>query len=253
MNTGILTAAWMCVVLSQSPGGVHYTNQRNHEIPVNAEASVRAGLREFILYMSRDEGRTWEQYSRIDPSKQGFAFYAQGDGTYWFQVAFVNRAGVQDPDDKTIQKGPAHLRMVIDTLKPIVRSFQAQRQGDEVLVTWDLQEEHPDLSKEGMRWSIRSRTRLIETWYPIADAAGLERADEHCPDGKTDTGRPLDGARSGEKPVVHHSGNSRHDRGGRIYGTGGPNLDAAWRAQASATDGIDDSARWWCRSRSRIR
>src|SRR3954451_24807820 len=136
MNTGILAVAWMCLAIGQV-NDVHYTNQRNHEIPVNVQESVRADMREYLLYRSDDLGRSWQQTAAIPASKTGFAFYAPGDGVYWFQVAFVNKTGVQDPDDKTIMRNPPHLKMVIDTLKPIVRTFQAQRVGDEVLVSWD--------------------------------------------------------------------------------------------------------------------
>ena len=174
MSTGILTAAWMCAVLSQAPNDAHYTNHRNHEIPVNVEESVRADTREFRLYMSSDQGAEWNLSSRILPDKKGFVFYAPGDGTYWFQVAFVNCAGVQNPDEKSIPTGRPHLVMVIDTLKPIVNSFQAQRAGDEILVTWDVKEDHPDLSKDGMRLEYQVKDLLVEKWTPIAMQPALK-------------------------------------------------------------------------------
>src|SRR5437016_3481349 len=113
MNTGILAAAWMCLVVGQA-NDVHYTNQRNHEIPINVKETVRADLREFLLYRSDDQGRSWQQAGAIPASKSAFVFYGPGDGTYWFQVAFVNKAGVQDPDEKTIMRGAPHIKMVID-------------------------------------------------------------------------------------------------------------------------------------------
>ena len=166
MNTGILATAWMCLALGQT-SDIFYTNQRNHEIPVNVQEAKRAEMREYLLYMSSDQGRNWNLTGRVSAEKKGFAFYSPGDGTYWFQVAFVSKAGVQDPDDKTIMSGGPHLKMVIDTVKPIMRSFQAQRVGDEVLVTWDVQEDHADLSRDGLRIEYMVKDALTEAWKAV--------------------------------------------------------------------------------------
>ena len=53
-----------------------------------------------------------------------YQFYATKDGSYWFRVALVTKAGVQEPDEKSVMKGLPDLKMVIDTLKPIVKSIQ---------------------------------------------------------------------------------------------------------------------------------
>jgi hypothetical protein len=174
MGTGMLAATCLCMVLSQSSGDVFYTNQRNHGIPVNVPDAVRGDFREFLLYASSDQGRNWQQVGAIPASKNNFAFYAQADGTYWFQVATVSKQGVQDPDDRALMKGAPHLKMVIDTLKPIMKSFQAQRVGDEVAVTWDVQEEYPDLSREGFRLEYQNKDALVETWIPIPAQAALK-------------------------------------------------------------------------------
>ena len=78
MATGILTAACLCMVLSQSAGDVFHTNQRNHAIPVNVPDSVRAEMKEFLLFESSDQGRSWKQAGVIPATKTSFAFYAPG-------------------------------------------------------------------------------------------------------------------------------------------------------------------------------
>ncbi|MBI1830859.1 MAG: hypothetical protein HYR84_05335, partial [Planctomycetes bacterium] len=139
MTTGFLTATCLCLALAQGRNDVFHTNQRNHSVPVDVQESARGNFREFILYSSTDLGKTWQQAGVIPATKNAFAFYAPADGSYWLQVATVNRQGVQEPDDMAIMKGPPHLKMHIDTLKPIVRSFQALRQGDDIVVAWDIQ------------------------------------------------------------------------------------------------------------------
>lgn len=172
MTSAIFTTACL-VLLGQNAGDVYHTNQRNHAIPVNVPEAERANYREYLLYASADQGRTWQQAGAIPASKNAFAYYAPSDGAFWFQVATVNRAGVQDPDDRTIIKSPPHLKMQIDTVKPIIKSLQAQRQGDEIAVRWDVQEENPDLSKDGMRVEYQAKEGLLETWKPIPFTPGL--------------------------------------------------------------------------------
>ena len=110
---GILTAVCMSLMLSQGPADIYHTNRRDHQIPVNVEDSQRSAYREFLLYASTDQGRNWQQAGVIPATKAGFAYYAPGDGTYWFQVATVTKAGIQEPNDQAIMKGPPHLKMVI--------------------------------------------------------------------------------------------------------------------------------------------
>lgn len=184
MATGILTAACLCLALSQGGGDIFHTNQRNHAIPVNVPDAVRAEMREFLLYASSDQGRSWQQVGVIPASKTSFAFYAPGDGTYWFQVASVNRQNVQDPDDKAIMKAPPHLKMAIDTVQPVIKSFQAQRHGDEVVVTWDVQEDHPDVSRDGIRLEYQLKDALIETWKPIPYQPNLKGQTTFTPGNK---------------------------------------------------------------------
>jgi hypothetical protein len=163
----LLATTLICLAFGQNTGDIHYSNQRAHEIPINVQDSVRSEMREYILYKSADQGRSWQMESRITPEKKGFVFYAPGDGVYWFQVGFVNRAGVQQPDEKSIKSGAPNLKMVIDSLKPIIRSFQANRHGDEIVVTWDVQEENPDLSREGLRLEYQVKGTLTEQWKAI--------------------------------------------------------------------------------------
>jgi hypothetical protein len=174
MGTGILAAACMSFILSQAPNDVTYTNKRNHEIPVTIQESARADIREMLLYASSDQGRSWQQVGAIPSTKDRFVFYAPGDGTYWFQVAFVNRLGIQLPDDKAIMKGEPQQKLIIDTLQPIMKAFRAQRIGDDVLVTWDVQEDHPDLGRDGFHLEYQVKDSISGSWTPIPIQAALQ-------------------------------------------------------------------------------
>jgi len=141
MGWGALTLAGLMVVTGQS---ADHLNQRAQRVPINIEPGQVRNIREMILYVSPDKGKTWQQHSVIQPDKDGFIYHAPSDGEYWLKVAVINQQGKQDPENP--YQGQPDRIMVIDTMKPIIKLGTPQKQGDEVLVTWEIQEEHPDPS-----------------------------------------------------------------------------------------------------------
>lgn len=141
MGWGALTLAGLMVVTGQS---ADHLNQRAQRVPINVEPGQAKNIREMILFVSADKGKTWQQHSSIQPDKDGFIYHAPADGEYWLKVAVVNQQGKQDPEN--IYQGQPDRIMVIDTLKPIIKLNPLQKQGDEVLVSWEIQEEHPEPS-----------------------------------------------------------------------------------------------------------
>jgi hypothetical protein len=157
----------MCLVLHQSPSGVTYTNDRGCKIPVTIQKAYADEISEMILYVSTNEGRDWAPASRISAGKTDFVFFATRDGPHWFRVAYVNKAGKQDPDEKSILTLPAEWIMVFDRRQPVIRSIQAQRQGDEVQVKWEIDEENPD--PKGFRLEYQAKGGA-DSWTPIPAA-----------------------------------------------------------------------------------
>src|SRR5262249_23232686 len=96
------------------------------------------------------------------PDNDEFLFYAPADGVYWFKVAVVNKQGKQEPED--ITKGPPHLKVLVDTFKPILRVTSARREGDEVAVSWEIQEDYPDLPS--LKLEYRSADSPGSPWSP---------------------------------------------------------------------------------------
>ena len=139
---GTILTTLLLAVAGQVPDDTLYTNQRKHRFPINIKPERRAEIRELILYSSSDKGKTWQPVAKITPEANEFIFAAPADGEYWFRSAAINRQGKQEPEN--LYQGPPDQKMVIDTLKPIVKLVSAQRQGDEIVVAWDIQEEHPD-------------------------------------------------------------------------------------------------------------
>ncbi len=170
MGAGTLAWAFLCVALGQAPAAdIVHSNQKALRIPVNFEQARRAEIRELLLFVSRDQGRTWGQFATITPEKEAFTFFAPSDGMYWLRVALVNKAGRQEPMDLSV--GAPDQKIQIDTLKPVVRFLNAQRQGDEVVVNWEVQEEHPDL--DSLRIEYQTKENSSPLWTAIKATGGL--------------------------------------------------------------------------------
>ncbi|MSU80158.1 MAG: hypothetical protein EXS16_18960 [Gemmataceae bacterium] len=173
MNTGFLVTTCLCLALGQAPADADYFNQRNLSIPMEIDAALRADIRELLLFASSNQGRDWQQVAGpISAEKGAFAFFAPADGTYWLRVIKINRQGKKEPDEISILRGQPDRIMVIDTLKPIVKLIQAVRSGSDVYVTWDIQEDNPDLGKDGFR--VEYQPKGSDVWTPISNSKTIK-------------------------------------------------------------------------------
>lgn len=167
MGWGTLTLAGLLVVAGQGSDDVFHTNQRNHTIPIkNIDPARLKDIREMILFVSSDKGKSWQQQGVIRPDKDGFVYYAPADGEYWLRVAVVNQQGKQDPEN--LQQGSPDLVMVVDTVKPIVKLSPPQRQGEDVSVSWEIQEDHPD--REALKLEYQSS--MSSGWVSVPITPG---------------------------------------------------------------------------------
>lgn len=174
MATGTLTWACLLVAVSAAPADVWPFNQRNFNIPIAMnDPARRKEIKEMILYSSADQGRTWNTVAVGAPDKEFFPFNAPADGLYWFALCIVDRQGNRDPVDIT-KTSPQ--KILIDTVKPLLRIVGAERQGDEVLVGWDIQDENLDVNT--LKLEYRPAEASAAQWYSAAlspSAAGQTR------------------------------------------------------------------------------
>src|SRR5262245_23990829 len=164
-NTWAMACVWLA--LGQTPSDVLVTNQRSLSVPVNIPESRKADLRELVLYASNDLGRNWQQVAVMPPSQSAFTFTAAIDGNYWLRVAVISKAGKQEPEN--LFQGPPDQKVVIDTMKPLLRMKAPERAGDNVVVAWELQEDNPDWSS----FRLEHQAKDGAAWTPIQATAGL--------------------------------------------------------------------------------
>lgn len=161
MATGTWTLAWLLLTVGAAPTDVVYMNQRNIRLPFNVKSERRQDMKELTLFSSTDEGKTWQQVAVANPDQDGFPFYAPTDGQFWFTISCLTQQGKHEPED--IYQHPPSQKILIDTLKPVVKIVSAERQGDDIQVSWEIQEEHPDLAT--LKLEYRTPDAPLNLWY----------------------------------------------------------------------------------------
>jgi hypothetical protein len=146
MGAATLTMACVLLAANAPSADTFYIGQRNFLIPIGiVDPSRRAEIKEVLLYQLASDRKTWNPVGRATPDKEGFPFNAYDDGDYLFKMAVINsHTNKQEPED--IYRNGEVKRIVVDTVPPVVRLLSADRQGDEVLVRWEMQEANPDLA-----------------------------------------------------------------------------------------------------------
>jgi hypothetical protein len=170
MSPGNLTLTCLLLVAGQAPADLVYFNQRAMKIPIDIEPARRREVKEFILYVSADRGKSWDPSAREAPDKEFFAFRAPADGEYWFRIAAKNLQGRQEPEN--IYAGPPQQKVLIDTLhKPSLRIASARRVGQELVVAWEAQSELPP-DPTSMKLEYRMLDGSASVWFPVGLTPG---------------------------------------------------------------------------------
>jgi hypothetical protein len=139
-------------------------NSRSFSIPIGFTGGQKERIHEVELFVSSDEGKTWQRTSVIPPDKDGFTYTAPTDGMYWFKTCIIDKMGVREPND--IYKSGKAKKILVDTLPPTLRIVKAERQGDraqgeQVMVSWEIQELNPDLNTLKLEYKTSDGF-----WYP---------------------------------------------------------------------------------------
>jgi hypothetical protein len=165
MSLTSLTLALLVMAQSPAPAGdVVPINKRNFKIPILIEPSKRAQIKLLKLYVSADQGKNWSEAAVRTPDQDHFAYYAPADGVYWFTVAVVDQKDHQQPSDP--YKVAPNQKILVDSQPPDVKITRVERQGDEVLIGWEIREENPEL--ESLRLEYRAADAPPSAlWYAV--------------------------------------------------------------------------------------
>ncbi|MGL4555481.1 MAG: hypothetical protein ACRC33_30295 [Gemmataceae bacterium] len=173
MGTGFLAWALLLTATGAPDTDIVHFNMRGFQIPVKIDPARRAEVSELMLYVSKDQGRSWDVAMKLTPDRPGFDFMASADGLHYFSIAVVDKRGVQEPADVT--KAPVGQKILIDTVKPAVKLLSADRVGDEVLVSWEAQEDRPNWSTMKLEYKVGSAP--TGQWTPLPITQPGERGN----------------------------------------------------------------------------
>ena len=146
MNATALALLGLAVTMGQPalPDGQDYqvTKVRTHKLGVNYKPERKKDIQEARLFVSRDQGQTWEMVQAIPPSQEEFTFTAKTDGLYYISMQLVFLKGPAEPVD--VSRVPPAQKLVIDSTAPVVRVTSASRSGDEIAAEWTVEDKFPN-------------------------------------------------------------------------------------------------------------
>ncbi len=175
------------------PGGLPepvVTRQTFFAIPFQVNAGSQPGTEaaEVQLYVSADQGRSWQFYDRVAPERGQFLFRTARDGEYWFVIRTMDRSGQTHADRAA---GPG-LRVVVDTSAPDLKLEAARGNAGQIAAKWTLTETDPDpqtlqiqyrvdgglwqplaVNREALQRSGPSWTDAV-TWWPQSGSRRIE-------------------------------------------------------------------------------
>ena len=94
---------------------------------------------EVQLFLSRDEGRSWQFYGRQKTDSTSFPFVADGDGAYWFAVKTLDRNRQLLPDGKITQP---ELKVHVDTEVPRLEARVESDAAGRVICYWRAEDDN---------------------------------------------------------------------------------------------------------------
>jgi len=152
------------------PRAIH-TRQTLFAIPFQmSDASQRARdpIR-VLLYVSTNQGTTWELNAQTEPAKQQFLFRAGGDGEFWF-ILRTSLGG--EPTQPRPGERPG-LRVVVDTTPPRLDLLAERGTGGQVVVRWKITE--ANFAPESLK--IQYRVGGEQPWQTVA----IDRPSDAAP------------------------------------------------------------------------
>jgi hypothetical protein len=149
----------------EATGNASVTYQRHlsFQIPFWLQVDRLQQTRNVLLYVSRDEGKTWDTVGRTEPSTRHFSYRAPCDGWYLFLIGSEDLAGNRLPATPQL---PADRLVIVDTTRPEI-SLHFSREGNNSVVEWRIHEDNPDLG------TLRLECCIAVEWKAFTIAGAL--------------------------------------------------------------------------------
>jgi hypothetical protein len=151
-----LLVAAVAVPSSQAQDNVYYSPKTGFRIPFQVDPGDRR-VRDVLLHVSEDLGRTYRAVASARPGDHGFNFQANHDGWYYFTVQ------TRDQDNRlypaSVAGAAPGLKVYVDTTPPdVVLRPMAGGRPNEVGVEWDIRDDMLDVGS--LRLEYRGRGQV---------------------------------------------------------------------------------------------
>ena len=147
----------------QAVGGVVQSRYRTFRIPFNVGAGA-AQIRQVQLYLSTDQGQTWQPAAVAPPDQRYFRFVADRDGPHWFAVQTLDLDNRVNPPN--MQGAQPSLKVMVDTVPPSVQLQALTPHADKVGVAWDVRDENLEfIANDTVR--LEYRPSGGQNWIPL--------------------------------------------------------------------------------------
>lgn len=163
MVINLLGIALLSTCFQQAPAEEWPLNTPKFQIPIRVHQERKDQIKEIILYVSKDRGKTWEIHTREKPNQEAFTFLAKEDGAYWFSIGVVDLKGRQEPPD--IARAQVGQKVLVDTQKPEIK-LKAEKIGEEIQVKWEVKDANPDINSMKLECKIEGNDS--NEWIPIS-------------------------------------------------------------------------------------
>lgn len=144
-------------------GEIIYSRYRQFRIPFQAGPG-ESRLKQLQLFVSSDQGRTWQASALAPPEQRHFRFVCERDGYFWFAVQ------TQDQENKlyppSMDGATPSLKVIVDTQPPAVFLQPLAPRGNEVGVSWEVRDDNPDQAlSDALRLEYRASGSAH--WLPL--------------------------------------------------------------------------------------
>ncbi|RLS25011.1 MAG: hypothetical protein DWH70_06030, partial [Planctomycetota bacterium] len=163
MVMNLLGVALLTTCFQQTPSEEWPLNTPKFQIPIRVHQERKEQIKELVLYVSKDKGKTWEVSTRAKPNQEAFTFVANEDGPHWFSIGVVDVKGIQEPAD--IAKAQVGQKVLVDTQKPDIK-LKAEKVGEEIQVKWEVKDANPDINSMKLECKIEGNDS--NEWIPIS-------------------------------------------------------------------------------------
>ena len=124
-------------------------------LPIQIDDQVRPLIQEVQLYVKEGPEANWELKEKAPGTQHMFTYRTDREGEYWFNLAYVDRAGRAVPAD--ITKEPPGLIVVVDSTPPQAEAQIVGATADGQQIRCEVHDANPDPANTRFFYQTRDR------------------------------------------------------------------------------------------------